>query len=444
MTAKMCDLNRRQMLKGLPVMLDGPALTYFASNLNSVETYEAAIEGLVLWYTSEEQRTRLLREWQDARLTAWMRKTPEKSEISVFPDLSATLARIQRQLHPDYRKDRFLKDQLVAAVDIPHVAKALKEKAPVTAHEATQRIASLLSNEPNCAGKHAGDTDNAFYGLRQRYRGHAERNVGHGGSKGRFQRSSSKKRLAKIKGCWVCGANHMAHKFHSRDDIQKALEQHKKTGAYVSAEDVISVLLAESEESSSSDLAALDDDDGADSSAYLVEEILDLNEELEMEMSNKAFLYTCGFSAQRRKDIERMNRELGTNERRSEFNGVLIDTGANRTSLMSLRQYRAYCREHGTPAHIDMDSKRVCGLGGSTRSIGKATITLPCPCLSVVTDIDFHIIEEDVPTLLSLRELKRNGVDLSIQKDCLTLSHILRKRAKDFIGERLLVLQVVT
>jgi len=413
MTAQMCDLNSEQMLKGIPIMLDGPALAYFASNLKSSTSYEEAIEGLLSWYTSEEQRTRLLRDWQDARLSAWMKRSPEKSELAVFRDLSATLARIQRQLHADYRKDRFLKDQLVAAADIPHVARALKEKAPLTAHEATQRIASLLSGEPRSAGSYSNTEESAYYGLGQRYKGDAQRKMG--SSRSKFRRNPAKKKLARIKGCWVCGGEHLAHKHHSREEVAKALDNHKRTGAYVSVEDVIGVFLAEDDEESESELES--DDEEAE--AMVAAEIRDINKDLEVQLSNKIFLHTCGFFCRRNKEMKDMERALKADERPSEFNGVLVDTGANRASLMSLNQYRAYCREHGAPASLTKGTKRVRGLGGSQQSIGTATIAVPFPELGLVSEIDFHIVDDEVPTLLSLRDLKKTGIDLSIQRDCL-------------------------
>jgi len=187
----------------------------------------------------------------------------------------------------------------------------------------------------------------------------------------------------------------------------------------VSAEDVVSVLLAADEEDDS-ESSESDSDDVDSTNAFLVEEIRDVNQEIEIELSNRAFLHTCGFMANQANEMRKMKAALKDQDRSSEFNGVLLDTGANRTSLMSLGQYRAYCREYGISAQLKKESKRVCGLGGSTRSIGMANITVPFPNFCLVTDIQFHIVTEDVPTLLSLKDLKRTGVELSIQRDCLT------------------------
>jgi len=54
MSANMCDISNEEMVKGIPIMLDGPALTYFASNLKTSASYEVAIQKLVSLYTSEE------------------------------------------------------------------------------------------------------------------------------------------------------------------------------------------------------------------------------------------------------------------------------------------------------------------------------------------------------------------------------------------------------
>jgi hypothetical protein len=125
-------------------MLEGPALAYYATHLTDADSYEKLIDGLMTWYTSEEQRSRLLREWQSTRLFEWMKSSPEKSEIAVFRDLAAHLPKIQRQLSQEYQKDVFLKDQLMTAADLPSVTRTLREKPPKTAQEAQQRIAALL------------------------------------------------------------------------------------------------------------------------------------------------------------------------------------------------------------------------------------------------------------------------------------------------------------
>jgi len=228
-----------------------------------------------------------------------------------------------------------------------------------------------------------------------------------------------------VKGCWVCGKNHLANKFHSRDEVEKALAKLKGNGAYVLAGDVFDVLVAEEGESSTSESGSIVIED--ENCGMLAVEVSDLNTELEVNLSNNAFIHSCGFFTERRNDIQKMNAALAVNERKSEFNGMIIDTGANRLSIMSLQQYRAYCREHGVPSSISKDRRRISGLGSKHYSIGTATISIPFPSIGLICDVNFHIFEDNVQTLLSRRDLKSTGIDLSVQRDCL---HFMGKEQK--------------
>ena len=232
LTSKLYGLTEEQMMKGIIVMLDGAALTYFASNLQNCTKYREVIDGLISWFTSDEQRSRLLQDWQSTRLSKWLKKYPEKPQTAVFQELSAHLTKVQRQLHPDYRKDRFLKDAIVASADLPDISKALKEKVPVTAHEATQRIAALLPDTP-----HQENHDEAFYGIGRRYMGKASQR------QKRPRRSRDRFKLSAVEGCWVCGKNHNARQNHSKEEVDKAVNRLKGTGAYVSIEEAIEVFL---------------------------------------------------------------------------------------------------------------------------------------------------------------------------------------------------------
>ena len=106
-----------------------------------------------------------------------MQEAPEKSEIEVFRELSEELTRIQHQLHSDYHGDRFLRDQLLVAADIPHLRRSLIDKMPRTAPEAMQRIATLLSSEPLSAGANfAMHSTQANYGVNKQFGGQAKKN----------------------------------------------------------------------------------------------------------------------------------------------------------------------------------------------------------------------------------------------------------------------------
>ena len=421
MSANMCNLTMEQKLKGVPVMLDGPALSYYASNLKSCKTYDSAIEGLKIWYTSEEQRSRLLREWQTTCFSVWCRRIPTKSEVTVFRDMSSELSKIQRQLHYKYHNDIFLRDRLVASADLPQLSRALKEKPPKTAHEARERIASLLSSEPNSAGSVATAGDDAYWGTDRRYHGQAERKIPmpfRKEQKGGYHRNREKRRLAKVKGCWVCGRNHQAREYHPRDQVEAALKRHKESGAYVSAESAYDALLIHSDDEEHVDESDTEESED-DAAAMVANEVYDVNKSLERKLANTAFMSTCGFFQRRKVEMEKMECDLSITDREVEFNDIMINTGCNRKSLMTLRQYQAYCREHGVPGRFNKCARTVNGIGGGVRTVGVTIISIPFPTFGMNCDVEFNITLESHPTLLSLNDLKRTGIDISVQRNVL-------------------------
>ena len=426
LTCVMCNITGAGRLADIPVMLDSGSLSYYATNIRNVsKTYDDAITMLKEWFTSEEQMTRLLQQWREITLSAWFRKYPDKSQSDVFRLLCEKLTSIQRQLHSDYRNPRFLRDQLIAAADIPNVRRALKEHVPKTAHDAIQKIASLLSSEPASAGNTVDGDSSTFYGLKTSYGGGAERSTGNYW-KPRYKRNPGKKKMAKVKDFWVCRANHFARRFHSKQKVANALEKLKNDRAYVTAEDVAAIFLSVSDSESDS---SSDDSIEEDEVNFMSNDVIDeTNIAIEETLSNRTFLHSCGFFTYRDEQMRAMEKDLRKNDRRQEFNGIIIDIGANRTSMMSLDQYIAYCREHNVPARIADFNRSVRGIGGvCVKTIGKATVAVPFTDIGVVCDITFHITEGHNPTLLSLRDLKNIGLELSIQKNCV---HMMGKSQK--------------
>lgn len=70
------------------------------------------------------------------------------------------------------------------------------------------------------------------------------------------------------------------------------------------------------------------------------------------------------------------------------FQGLRIDTCANRTSVISINQYKAYCRQFNFPSQINKTRKKsLRGLGGTSEPIGVARIPVPFKDLNLVIDI---------------------------------------------------------
>jgi hypothetical protein len=84
-------------------------------------------------FSSEEQRSRLLQEWQTTRLTTLLSESPELSQVAVFSEMVRKLQKTQRQLAPAYHKDLFLRDQLVVSADVPTITRSMRDKIPTKA-----------------------------------------------------------------------------------------------------------------------------------------------------------------------------------------------------------------------------------------------------------------------------------------------------------------------
>lgn len=147
--------------------------------------------------------------------------------------------------------------------------------------------------------------------------------------------------------------------------------------------------------------------------------ICDINSSLEQELSNKPFIHICGFHLKEFKN----DQEKGAENFRNSFKGILIDTGANCSSIISICQYRSYREVHGTPASIEKSKEsNIRSPGGKSRTIGTSTLSIPFNELRVIFYVKVHMMNDTtLPTLFCLKDVKCTGIDLSIQEECLIL-----------------------
>jgi hypothetical protein len=155
-----------------------------------------------------------------------------------------------------------------------------------------------------------------------------------------------------------------------------------------------------------------DTDDG--DSTMLAEEIYEINQALEKMLSNKSFL-SC-FTKHYEVELSKMDGALQVAEE-DPFRGILVDTGARGTSIISIGQYRSYFREHGVPAAIEKSERSLIkGIGESRfETIGTTTILVPLLQLDTILTIRFKIIPGNGPALLCINDLRDNGLYISVQ-----------------------------
>lgn len=102
--------------------------------------------------------------------------------------------------------------------------------------------------------------------------------------------------------------------------------------------------------------------------------------------------------------------------RNCQFIGVPLDNCANRRSIMSKGQYKAYLYNFGLrPSLRPGNGAYLRTIGARRTSIGTALIQLPFTHLHIVIDLYFLVILEEVPLLLCMKDMVDNGLDINIE-----------------------------
>lgn len=383
-----------------------------------------------------------MNEWQKMKLTRAMKDNPEKSEVVVFEEITARDMDLQRQLGRDYQGDRYLRDKLHEAIDIAIIKDFLKDRPASSTQNLINGVAGRLSDLPRSAGAvyanwaitpHYDDDERAYYGLGQKYGGSSTRpvksfvKITSGNLRKRDGRRGRPKWMNGIEGCFVCRKDHLSNQHHSRDDVTKAIIKLKaryqrgpltKDGkAYIEelypAERINRDDTADQQTNEEADLAD-DDSDGEleednDLSSFAESDLA----QLEVDLAKTSFVQVFTVTTDR-STIPMVARARGLHDH-AEFMGLKVDTGANKSSIMSLSQYRIYCKLFGVPMGLKPSTRQIKGIGEKREAAGKETIQIQFSLLSMIIDVEFLILEADVPTLLSMKDLGDNGLDISIQ-----------------------------
>lgn len=99
------------------------------------------------------------------------------------------------------------------------------------------------------------------------------------------------------------------------------------------------------------------------------------------------------------------------------FKGIQFDTCANYTSVISRSQYLSYCDEFGLkPSIRNANGRKLIGVGGVVKALGLVKLQIPFAGLHLVLDVDFLVIDKEIPTMMCLRDMYENDLDISIQE----------------------------
>lgn len=136
---------------------------------------------------------------------------------------------------------------------------------------------------------------------------------------------------------------------------------------------------------------------------------------IEKEMENAAFLHgNCIFNATPNTTNAFQATEYDWGK--LEFGGLRVDTCCNKTSIMGSPQYHEYCLLFGIrPAIRPAGNRGVKDIGGTEKEIGKVLIDVPFRLLNLIIAIEFLFLPKNCPTLLSMKDMLDNSLDISIQ-----------------------------
>ena len=231
-----------------------------------------------------------------------------------------------------------------------------------------------------------------------------------------------------VKGCFVCGQDHRANTRHSREEVTEAVNKLKARHptALLTIEDLSSVVnmvnVDEEGESQGEDVMWHEEDDDSEETDIIYMSMSDM-EAVERSLADNAFIHGRILTSGPTSALITMNTHSTITKERS-FNGVTIDTAANRKSVMSEGQYIAYQYEFGRKIPIRAPKRGVRGIGGRSKVIGEVTIQIPFVELHLIIDVDFAILKEDSPSLLSNKDMIENGLDISLQGSYLYIGNL--------------------
>lgn len=141
----------------------------------------------------------------------------------------------------------------------------------------------------------------------------------------------------------MCGKAHKAYTRHTREEIKKALDRLRKrdSTALLTIEDAIHITASlENQENEAEDEADVIFSEDEEDSAFITADRMEFHKSEEVRLANPSFIHGRSNAQDMHNNIVAMNTAISEGEC-PRFNGLRIDTCPNRSSVMSLNQYKA-------------------------------------------------------------------------------------------------------
>lgn len=137
---------------------------------------------------------------------------------------------------------------------------------------------------------------------------------------------------------------------------------------------------------------------------------------IEEKLSDRNYLHGCHvhYSLQSQLSTDVTYKSSGPQQT---FNGIRLDTCANRRSVMAIGQYHAYYTTFGLSNFMcPIRGKEVRGIGGTSKAIGEANISIRFREIGIMIDVDLLNLPGTIPSLLSMKDITDNNLYLFIQE----------------------------
>lgn len=153
------------------------------------------------------------------------------------------------------------------------------------------------------------------------------------------------------------------------------------------------------EDDGDNDEKGSEQEEGTEYETDILSMAMEVAREVYSSISNVSFVHVCCFEQDMDRALTAIIDQL-RGDIPTDLEGVTIDTGAKRKSVMNRKQYHSYQRKFGREIPILNYDKGLKGIGGVIKVIGYARIQIPFLDLGTILEIYFAIVDQDCPSLL--------------------------------------------
>ena len=334
-----------------------------------------------------------------------MAKHPEKTMYDCFKFIKDELQRLRKSLGPS-ANDEMMRMKLIRACEVTLACNYIAIRPPETLKAFVNDLRAATSSYDRLHPDRASEammTDRKYFNYRRQSNGHANTQTEH----------SKECKVCHKTGCW--STNHSVDERIKTYNEYREKQRHRRSQSpkafMMELQEFIFDLELEPDAFVLTNQKAQNPDDELQLMPTQSNQVYMANSrenELFTTYANQAVMHAI----QGQKPLPNSPHILHTRYGADHFNGIMIDTGASYASFAGYKQCLAFS-DHMWPVPIDESKKGMpfaFGIGGA-RSMGTITVATP------IGTITFHVVDADVPFLLSLDDLDQSGFFFNNQQD---------------------------